>query len=687
LLNYTLPELLALPSTFKKNPKDATSPTTVILNHWRRKSLEQQLKALHAQTLRPRSVWVCLFNSDKEEFYSEIVSRYTKKFKGGVFIVKSNYNFKYFGRFQLALQVATPYVWIVDDDVLPGKNYLEILTHVGGISDLKGIYGSTGWLMPGHQGNEKGRKLPSYRDPEGKGLGLYFPDFKYRVPNQVLMAVDLLCSQWFLQTDYVRLLFREQLVTYETAEDYHLAYNLRKYAGVQSYVLPMDITDSRTWGNIDTEQALQAVEATTTMDMVGRRVQIWGELVSRGGQYFWLKYEEDAVAQQSERILLFVDSKASVKPLAQLYKQMYKVREAWELEGESRAPDFTDLLALLDGQAKDTPIKISKRLSGDIMVAFSGASKKMCKNFVESANFEKQLGIDACSGRLHGFFDLRLGRDYPFPLRPHDIYSHFLKGLSEVAQSSRTGGIVCVKENSTYSHLSNYAMQALTELENIPVLCIPSSQIEQIPWISAVTSLALKAWGSLKVQLMVFAEENIEQQLLTSILLQLNTVHFLGDRVDVVMVCPFNTTMSADIDSVAKMQTFEWEHGFQRLERKYSTALTISDFLESWLPSSGDDFLFVFDPTSSLPASFYLGVKLFLVRNALAAASWITDGFGACLNFGSDNVYIVSSFHWKNLLTDCNVKDYCLHQQLFSFLSQQITCNSSLSSLQYSITG
>lgn len=40
-------------------------------------------------------------------------------------------------------------------------------------------------------------------------------------------------------------------------KDYMLAYSLRKYAGVRSYVVPMDLRDSQTWGNMDVEWDMQ----------------------------------------------------------------------------------------------------------------------------------------------------------------------------------------------------------------------------------------------------------------------------------------------------------------------------------------------------------------------------------------------------------------------------------------------
>ena len=47
-------------------------------------------------------------------------------------VFDSNYNFKYFGRFQLALSAPTPYVLVFDDDMVPGRRYLATLLHAAG---------------------------------------------------------------------------------------------------------------------------------------------------------------------------------------------------------------------------------------------------------------------------------------------------------------------------------------------------------------------------------------------------------------------------------------------------------------------------------------------------------------------------------------------------------------------------
>ncbi len=113
--------------------------------------------------------------------------------------------------------------------------------------------GSVGWIMPGVKATEQ---FYSYRYHTDKG-GLYLPDKRYGIPVPHLQEVDLLCSHWFVETDWVRLLFREKWETAETGEDYMLAYSLRKHAGVRSYVVPMDLRDSETWGNVDVEWNMQ----------------------------------------------------------------------------------------------------------------------------------------------------------------------------------------------------------------------------------------------------------------------------------------------------------------------------------------------------------------------------------------------------------------------------------------------
>lgn len=56
---------------------------------------------------------MCAFDSPRENEYRTVVNKYRAKFQGeggGLFFVASSFNFKYYGRFQMALQARTKYV-------------------------------------------------------------------------------------------------------------------------------------------------------------------------------------------------------------------------------------------------------------------------------------------------------------------------------------------------------------------------------------------------------------------------------------------------------------------------------------------------------------------------------------------------------------------------------------------------
>jgi len=131
--------------------------------------------------------------------------------------------------------------------------------------------------MPG-----AGSEVIDYRDPTLHG-GLYIPDDRYNISVTKLTEVDVLCSQWFLKTNHVKLLFRETAPTWATGEDMALSYALRKFAGLPSYVMPIALSNENTWGNAAPEAHTTGnVEASiqgTGSGMVAARnevgVRVW----------------------------------------------------------------------------------------------------------------------------------------------------------------------------------------------------------------------------------------------------------------------------------------------------------------------------------------------------------------------------------------------------------------------------
>lgn len=212
----TLPQLMAMKSrwSLQNRPK-----ITVILNHFKRKTLCSQLDSLLQQTLPFHQVWVLSFGSPNEASLKRIVNSYNDS---RISFISSSYDFKYYGRFQIALQTEADLVYILDDDMIPGRKMLQIMAHVAGTDKYKNsVLGSIGRILPFRQ---KDFTFPSYRKFRSKEAGLYLPDPAYDIIVDKVVQVDFLSSSWFLSADLVKTLFIETPFTFGTGEDLHLRY-------------------------------------------------------------------------------------------------------------------------------------------------------------------------------------------------------------------------------------------------------------------------------------------------------------------------------------------------------------------------------------------------------------------------------------------------------------------------------
>ena len=212
----TLPQLMAMKS--KWDLQGPNKPKiTVLLNHFKRKTLCAQLDSLLQQTLPFHHVWVLSFGSPNELSLKRIVDSYNDS---RISFISSSYDFKYYGRFQMALQTEADLVYIVDDDMIPGRKMLQILAHVAGTEKYKNsVLGSIGRILPFRQ---KDFTFPSYRKFRSKEAGLYLPDPAYDITVDKIVQVDFLSSSWFLSAELVKTLFIETPFTFSTGEDLHL---------------------------------------------------------------------------------------------------------------------------------------------------------------------------------------------------------------------------------------------------------------------------------------------------------------------------------------------------------------------------------------------------------------------------------------------------------------------------------
>lgn len=184
---------------------------TVVLNCYKRPEyLQEQIKALRSQTVKPDAIWLWVNSTDENKGY-DFESLGLDK----VFI--SDTNCKYHARFAIGLLARTEYVAFFDDDTIPGTQWFE--NCVDTMKTHPGIMGGVGIVI--HNKNYMTRTRIGW--PSN---------------NEEPVEVDLVGHAWFMKREHLNYLWHEVPYTLENGEDIQLSYLAQKYGGVKTYVPP-----------------------------------------------------------------------------------------------------------------------------------------------------------------------------------------------------------------------------------------------------------------------------------------------------------------------------------------------------------------------------------------------------------------------------------------------------------------
>ena len=218
----TMQELFKLESSYDINKIDNPDfQVTAVVGLYRRTGVVKRwMEALLAQTHKPKIIWMVFFSSPNvDEIEKEISEAKTTASKNSITLLmnKGEMQLKYFGRFQLSIQSPTKYIVVFDDDCLPEKRYLEACLHTINTKQYRGILGTKG--TPMFESHYYGPVSGTDRITE----------------------VDVVGGSWFMEKEWVKLMFRERMWTWETGEDFHICSNAKRYANIKCYVMPVAI--------------------------------------------------------------------------------------------------------------------------------------------------------------------------------------------------------------------------------------------------------------------------------------------------------------------------------------------------------------------------------------------------------------------------------------------------------------
>ncbi|BBK29960.1 hypothetical protein EDC65_4791 [Stella humosa] len=175
----------------------ADTGLTAILTVWKRESLARQLQALAGQTRRPDAIWIyhCGTHLDVSAIVRSIDWADVNYFR-------AEHDLGYFGRFALATMASTALTTIIDDDMMPGRRWLEYA--LAKQAHHKAVISGQGCLLPVRSNDIR--------------AGLY-PALKGRAAKDT--RVDFGCCSWLFRTELAHHMWSIPPLHLRNAEDMH----------------------------------------------------------------------------------------------------------------------------------------------------------------------------------------------------------------------------------------------------------------------------------------------------------------------------------------------------------------------------------------------------------------------------------------------------------------------------------
>ena len=199
---------------------------SVIMNVFRRGSnFDDQIAAIKSQTHRVSEILVWENGSDRSGFEnSEDQS---------VWGARASKNLGVWARFAFALNTKSEFVWVIDDDSIPGPRWLESV--LSEFSKSPGVYGSRGLRFYGTSSYSLYEEYGALRN------------------SSITEQVDIVGHNWVFPRDWLQYFWAEYGNAFPSdlaGEDIHLSYAVQKHLGLGTFVPPHPPSNLEVWGEV-----------------------------------------------------------------------------------------------------------------------------------------------------------------------------------------------------------------------------------------------------------------------------------------------------------------------------------------------------------------------------------------------------------------------------------------------------
>ena len=205
---------------------------SVVMNVFRRgPNFGAQISAIRSQTHQVNEILVWENGADKSGFELNQDE--------SVWGARSSRNLGVWARFAFALNAKSDFVWIIDDDSIPGPRWLESV--LGEFVKSPGVYGSRGLRFFGSSSYSLYEEFGPHRN------------------NSITEQVDIVGHNWVFPRTWLQYFWAEYGDAFQSdlaGEDIHLSFAVQKHLGLGTFVPPHPPSNHDLWGEVPNLAAL-----------------------------------------------------------------------------------------------------------------------------------------------------------------------------------------------------------------------------------------------------------------------------------------------------------------------------------------------------------------------------------------------------------------------------------------------
>ncbi|CAM9370918.1 unnamed protein product, partial [Ectocarpus fasciculatus] len=195
---------------------------SIILTQYKRNNTEIQLRALFAQTVFSKIEKIVIFQNEN---YVDLGKKNRHRIHDIIEIVQSKHrNYKFHGRFALALLFDTEYTVVFDDDTIPQPRWLEISTSIS--SQKNAIVGPVGVIV--------------------RVLIAIFPGL---MTDLLFIQVDYTGHSWTFKTEWLKYLWGSYSPSWEAGEDIGFSALAWLHGRIRTIMPKMSLSEYEVWGD------------------------------------------------------------------------------------------------------------------------------------------------------------------------------------------------------------------------------------------------------------------------------------------------------------------------------------------------------------------------------------------------------------------------------------------------------